>query len=68
MLGLLKTLGDNVPFARKFTAPKTEGVVNRLHYRVTVGLLMGCCLLVTCLEWVGNGSKISCVMEGPDDS
>ena len=28
---------------------------------------MGCCLLVTCLEWVGNGSKISCVMEGPTD-
>jgi hypothetical protein len=24
--------------------------------------------MVTCLEWVGAGKKIACVMEGPDDS
>ena len=28
---------------------------------------MGCSLLVTWLEWVGDGSKISCVMEGHPD-
>jgi hypothetical protein len=32
-----------------------------------VAVFLGSCLLVTCLEWVGNGSKISCVMEGPSD-
>ena len=29
---------------------------------------MLCSLLVTCLEWVGNGSKITCVMEGHPDN
>ena len=24
--------------------------------------------MVTCLEWVGNGKKIACVLEGADDS
>jgi hypothetical protein len=33
-----------------------------------VTIFLGCSLLVTCLEWVGNGSKISCVMEGAVDS
>ena len=40
----------------------------RLHFRATVILLFGCSLLVTCLEWVGNGSKISCVMEGKGET
>jgi len=53
---------------KKLNEPSTEGWCNRLHYRVTVIFFLGCSILVTCLEWVGNGSKISCVMEGPVDS
>ncbi|TRY68309.1 hypothetical protein TCAL_03015 [Tigriopus californicus] len=68
MLGIFSGLKSNVPLLSKIEEPKTEGVVNRLHYRMTVMILFGCSLLVTALEWVGNGSKISCVMEGPDDS
>ena len=33
-----------------------------------MGLFFLCSLLVTCLEWVGNGSKITCVMEGHPDN
>ena len=67
MLGLFSSLSSNVPIGRKIGAPNTEGVINRLHFRASVILIMGCSLLVTCLEWVGDGKKISCVMEGPDD-
>ena len=38
-----------------------------IQLRATVAIFLACCLLVTCLEWVANGSKISCVMEGPSD-
>lgn len=68
MLGLFSSLKDSVPIGKKLNEPWTEGTINRLHYRVTVSIFLGCSLLVTCLEWVGNGSKISCVMEGPVDS
>ena len=67
MLSLFSSLGSNVPIGKKLDIPNTEGVVNKLHYRLSVILLLGCSLLVTCLEWVGDGKKISCVMEGPDD-
>ncbi len=68
MLGVFAALKDNVPIGRKLKDPSSEGVANRLHFRVSVIMLMGCSLLVTCLEWVGNGHKISCVMEGAVDS
>jgi len=69
MLSLFASLKDNVPMgAKKLQAPHTEGLCNKLHYRVTFVLLLGCSLMVTCLEWVGAGKKIACVMEGPDDS
>ena len=48
-------------------SPETEGVVAKLHYRITTLLLLGCCVLVTALDWVGNGNKITCVMEGNSD-
>ena len=53
---------------QKLREPHTEGLCNKLHYRVTFILLIGCSLMVTCLEWIGAGKKIACVMEGPDDS
>ena len=68
MLNLFSTLKTNVPLGRTKINPQTEPESNRLHYRATVIILMGCSLLVTCLEWVGNGSKISCVMEGAEDN
>ena len=39
-----------------------------LHYRITTLLIMGCCILVTALDWIGNGNSITCVMEGDSDS
>ena len=62
----------------------------RLHYRITTLLVLGCCILVTALDWVrryylqtiiniskylnmnvyskvGNGNRITCVMEGNKD-
>ena len=68
MLSLFASLKDNVPMGSKLQAPHTEGFCNKLHYRITFILLIGCSLMVTCLEWVGAGKKIACVMEGPDDS
>lgn len=68
MLGLFASLKDSVPRGDKLREPHTEGFCNKLHYRASVVLLLGCSLLVTCLEWVGNGKKIACVLEGSDDS
>ena len=39
-----------------------------LHYRVTTLCIFACCILVTALDWVGNGNSITCVMEGDSDS
>ena len=39
----------------------------KLHYRITTLLLFGSCVLVTALDWIGNGNKITCVMEGNSD-
>ena len=47
---------------------QTEGVVSKLHYRVTTLLLFGCCILVTALDWIGNGNSIACIMDGDADS
>ncbi len=68
MLGVFKGLQGSVPLHRKLRDPTTEGVANRLHFRATVVFLLGCSALVTCLEWVGNGKRISCVMEGEQAS
>lgn len=65
VVGALAALKGKVKAGLK--EPYTEGVANRLHYKVTAVILFSCCLLVTCLEWVGNGSKISCVLEGKED-
>jgi len=42
--------------------------VAKLHYRVTTLLIFGCCILVTALDWIGNGNSIACIMEGDSDS
>lgn len=68
MLGTFGSLKASLPLGKKLTEPHTEGFVNRLHYRASVLLLFGCSLIVTCLEWVGNGNKINCVLTGPVDN
>jgi len=68
MLGIFSGLKDYVPFKKSADSCKLEGPVSRLNYRFTTSLFLGCCLLVTSIEWIGNDSKIACVMEGPDDS
>ena len=55
-------------FSLQNGTPVTEGLVAVLHYRITTLLLMGCCILVTALDWIGNGNSITCVMEGDSDS
>jgi len=52
---------------RSSTKPDVEGLVARLHHRVTAVLLLVCCLLVTAIEYVGLGTHISCVQEGLPD-
>jgi len=68
MLGLFSGLKDFVPLGKKTAKPQTEGVVAKLHYRATTLLIFGCCVLVTALDWVGNGNSITCLMEGDSDS
>ena len=68
MLGVFAALKDNVPMGQKLRQPHTEGLCNKLHYRVTFIFLLACSLMVTCTEWIGTGKNIACVMEGPDDS
>jgi len=68
MLGLFSGLKSFVPLGRKTEKAQFEGVVAVLHYRVTTLCIFACCILVTALDWVGNGNSITCVMEGDSDS
>ena len=53
-------------FAFQASSLNIEGLVWSLHSRVTFLLLLGCCVLVTCLDWVGNGNIINCILKGFD--
>ena len=46
------------------TKPETEGFASKLHYRVTALVFLVCCILVTSVEFVGNGMTISCIQDG----
>ena len=59
MLDVFSSLKGNVEAAKRLTQPHTEGLVNRLHCSVTVIFLLVASLLVTCLDWVGNGNKVN---------
>ena len=68
MAGVVSVFASlKAPIHRNRFEPKSEGLVNSLHFKLTASMLFACSLLVTCLEWVGNGSKISCVLEGKED-
>jgi len=68
MLGLFSGLKVFIPRGKKLGVTRTEGLVAKLHYRFTTGLLLLSCTLVTALEWIANGKSITCIQEGPDDS
>jgi hypothetical protein len=40
MLGLFSSLTSHIPAGKKLTEPHTEGLVNRLHYRVSFVFLL----------------------------
>lgn len=42
--------------------------MSKLHYRATTLLLFACCILVTALDWVGNGKSIHCILDGDSDT
>ena len=48
--------------------PETESIISKLHYRVTSIILLVCCVLVTCVEYVGNGLNIACTQSGHPDT
>lgn len=68
MLGVFSSVKAVIPMRNKVGEPFAEGFCNKLHYRLTFALLLGCSALVTCLEWVGNGRSISCILEGAEDT
>ena len=49
--------------ARTLLGP-TEGVVSKLHYRLTALVFLVSCILVTSIEFVWNGMAISCIQDG----
>ena len=43
-------------------------MISKLHYRVTSIIFLVCCILVTAVEYIGNGINIACVQEGKADT
>ena len=67
IVGLFASIGEHIPILKKekLGEPDPEGHIKAAHYRGTTLLILGCCLLVTCTEWVsGTDSIIDCVHEG----
>ena len=48
-------------------SPETESLISKLHYRVTSIIFLLCCVLVTCVEYIGNGVNIACIQDGHPD-
>lgn len=68
MLDVFEGLKSYISTGGQAAKPDVDGIVCRLHYRVTtVGLLVSC-VLVTAIEYVGLGTRISCVQEGHPDN
>jgi len=72
MIGLFSSIGEHVPIFRKekITEASAEGTILRFHFRGTAMLILICCLMVTCTEWIsGTGSIIDCMHGGavPDN-
>ena len=67
IVGLFASIGEHIPILKKekLGEPDPEGHIKAAHYRGTTLLILACCLLVTCTEWVsGTDSIIDCVHEG----
>ena len=56
IVGVFASIGEHIPILKKekFGEPEPEGVISRLHYRLTVMLIIAFCLLVTTTEWVAG--------------
>ena len=67
MLNVLGGIRHYVPVTGRRTKPVTEGLASILSYRVTALIFLLCCVLVTSVEFVGNGITISCVQDGHPD-
>ncbi|XP_043211423.1 innexin inx2-like isoform X2 [Amphibalanus amphitrite] len=61
MQGLLSPLAFHTNLFSARAKPCGDGLVFRLHYRVTFALLMACCLLVTATQYIG--APISCLSD-----
>ena len=54
-------------FIFQVASPETESLISKLHYRVTSIIFLICCVLVTCVEYIGNGVNIACIQDGHPD-
>ena len=52
------------PSTVQVSNPEIESVISKLHYRVTALIFLACCVLVTAVEYIGNGINIACVQDG----
>ncbi|XP_023332426.1 innexin inx2 [Eurytemora carolleeae] len=72
MIGLFSSIGEHIPIFRKdkIVEASAEGTINRFHFRGTSLLILVCCVMVTCTEWIsGTGSILDCIHGGsiPDN-
>ena len=67
VLNVLGGIRHYVPVTGRRTKPVTEGLASILSYRVTALIFLLCCVLVTSVEFVGNGITISCIQDGHPD-
>jgi len=67
MLHVFGGLKSLVNLSQQVANPETESVISKLHYRVTSIIFLICCILVTCVEYIGNGINIACIQDGHPD-
>ena len=61
MLGVLGPLSSQTKLFSSRTKPRGDSFVFRMHYRTTFVFIMGCCLLVTATQYLGD--KIACLVD-----
>jgi hypothetical protein len=68
IVGIFASIGEHIPILKKekFGEPNPEGKICSFHFRGTVLLILGFCILVTSTEWIsGTDSIINCLHTGP---
>ena len=61
MLGVLGPLSSQTKLFSSRTKPRGDSFIFRMHYRTTFVFIMGCCLLVTATQYLGD--KIACLVD-----